>query len=206
MLQLNNETPFKSDLFLFPNPAGIDTLYVAVKATFDIGARGIRVAEAQAPIVPGDVYWGDPALSSIKHAGEAHPCKPATDVVLVGHAHAPGERPAPHFGLSLAVGKLKKVVHVFGDRTWQSARPSKPVPMAKVPLMFERAYGGRHDVGDGRFLAEMRNPVGAGFQGKRRASEMSGTPVPNLEHPAHPIGSLSDAPPPAGVGHVAWKY
>jgi hypothetical protein len=203
MLQLKNETPFSADLFLFPDPAGIDTLYVAVKATFEIGARELRVAAEPAPVVPADVHWGDPASSSIQYGGEAHPCKPATDVVLVGDGHAPRGRPAPQFGVSFSVGSLAKVIHVFGDRVWESSRPSRPAPSAQVPLRFERAYGGRQDLGGGRFLAEMRNPVGAGFLGKRRAGEMVGTPVPNLEHPAHPIKSPSDEPPPAGVGYIA---
>ncbi len=207
MLQVKNETPFVPGVFVFPDPAGLDTLYVTVKATFEIGSREVRVAGTQAPIVAADEHWGELGESSLKYAGEAHPCKPATDVVLVGAAHAPQGRPVPYFGISFSVGKLKKVVHVHGDRTWKAgvlgSTPSNPIPTAHVSLLFERAYGGRHDLGDGRFLAEMRNPVGVGFRGKRSASEMNGTPVPNLVDSRQPISSLSDRSPPAGVGHVA---
>jgi hypothetical protein len=207
MLQVKNETPFTPAMFLFPDLSGVDTLYVVLQGTFTIGKKGISVAEQQLPIPPGDVHWGDPAQSSVRYAGEAHPGKPAADVVLVGAAHAPGGRPAPSFGASMSVGKLKKVVQVSGDRVWAGGIlgqvPSDPVPAASVPLTFERAYGGRHDLEGGRFLAEMRNPVGVGFRGKRGNAEMKGTPVPNVEDPRHPIRSASDAPPPAGFGYVA---
>lgn len=203
MLQVKNETPFVSSLFVFPDEDGVDTLYVAVKGTFELARDGLRVAEEQQPIVPADEHWGKPGESSLKYAGEAHLLKPATDVVLVGDAHAPGGRPAPHFAVSFSVGPLKKHVLVFGDRTWKGDSPTPPIPAARVPLRFERAFGGRHPVGKDGFAAEMRNPVGVGFRGKRKDSELNGTPLPNLEHPKHPVSSRSDKPPPHGVGYIA---
>lgn len=207
MLQVSNDTPFVPALFVFPDPrTGVDTVYVTVKATFAIGERGVSVAEEQLPIVPGDQPRGEPGKSSLLAAGEAHPCKAATDVLLVGDAHAPGGRAAPYFGVSLVVGKLRKTVHVFGDRVWRagavSGTPSSPVPVAKVPLVWERAYGGRQELGEGRFVAEMRNPVGVGFRGKRTVGEMNATPVPNVEDPRQPLKTLSDQPVPAGFGPV----
>ena len=49
MLQLKNNTPFQSSIFVFPNEQGIDTLYVVVKATFAVGDC-IEVAETQRPV------------------------------------------------------------------------------------------------------------------------------------------------------------
>ncbi len=210
MLQVQNETPFTAALFLLPDPAGVDTLYVAIKATFEIGARAIRVAAEQQPIVPGDEYRGDPETTSLRHAGEAHPCKPATDVVLLGSGHAPEGRPAPHFGVSLTVGRLEKLIHVYGDRVWKSGLmglvPSSPVPTAEVPLVWERAYGGTVDLGEGETVSDQRNPVGVGFRGGRSAAQMKGLPVPNLDDPRDPLVSLSGSPAPAGFGFIgpAW--
>jgi hypothetical protein len=207
MLQVENQTPFVPGMFLFPDAAGVDTLYVVLKATFALGPRGPAVAEKQLPLVPADVYWGEPGKSSVRYAGEAHLSKPASDVVVVGAAHAPGGKPAPSFGVSFAVGRLRKVVHVHGERVWVGGpagmSPSPPVPAASVPLLWERAFGGQEELGGGTVLSEPSNPVGTGFRGKRAARELDGTPLPNLEHPAHPLRSPSDRPPPCGVGFVA---
>ncbi|MBI5069874.1 MAG: DUF2169 domain-containing protein [Deltaproteobacteria bacterium] len=207
MLQVKNETPFVPGLFVFPDPrTAVDTVYLAVKATFSMTPK-VKVAEQQLPLVPGDQYWGDPGASSVRFAGEAHPCKLASDVVLLGHAHAPGGKPSPRFGLSLGVGKLRKIAQVHGERVWKAgalgATPSSAIPVDKIPLQWERAYGGRHDLPEGRFLAEMRNPVGLGFRGKRSLDEMNGTRVPNLEDPRKPVSSLSDPGVPHGFGWVA---
>ncbi len=206
MLQVNNKSPFLAQLTVMPDANGVDALYVAIKATFIIDQRELKVAPEPSPIFPADVFWGDPASSSVRYAGELHPPKRATDVVLVGDGYAPGGRPAPYFGVSIAVGQLKKIIHVYGNRVWiagLTVAPSAPQPATQVPLVYEKAYGGRQELPDGTFLAEMRNPVGIGFRGKRAASEMANKPVPNLDHPRSPICSLSDQPPPAALGYVA---
>ena len=50
MLQLKNETPFAAAINLFPDPEGIDTLYVTLKATFAIEDGQPAVAEEQVPV------------------------------------------------------------------------------------------------------------------------------------------------------------
>ena len=97
MLQLQNHTPFEAAFFVFPDADGVDTLFVAVKATFGFGPKGVAIAAKQCPVTLADEYWGEPAKSSLKYASEAHLCKPATDIVLVGSAYAPSGRPAPYF-------------------------------------------------------------------------------------------------------------
>jgi hypothetical protein len=107
------------------------------------------------------------------------------------------------------VGALHKVIQVFGERRWKggvtSPSPSKPEPFLRMPLIYERAYGGVHvvDAERGKVLSEPRNPVGRGFRGKRSASEMAGLPLPNLEDPRSLIDSISDTPAPSGFGFVA---
>jgi hypothetical protein len=209
MLQVRNETPFVPGIFLFPDAQGVDTLYMVVKATFELGGEGPRVAEKQQKLVLADEYWGEPGQSSLKYASEAHLLKPGTDVVLVGEAWAPKGQPVGSSLVSVKVGPLRKVVQVFGDRHWKgglvSPSPSRPEPFLRMPLVYERAYGGVHavDAERGKVLAEERNPVGRGFRGKRSASEMAGRPLPNLEDPLRLIQSISDAPAPAGLGFVA---
>lgn len=207
MLQIENSTPFRVQLFLLPNPAGLERVYVVVKATFALRKGEAHVAEEQSPIIPADQYWGEPDMSSVRDAGEAHPTKPASDVILVGSAYAPGGKPSVDFGVSMAVGRIRKAIRVMGDRTWTSGLlgtvPSRPAPVTSVPLRWERAYGGQQDLGEGKVLREPRNPVGCGFKGKRSQEEMYGLPVPNLEDPGAPIKTVSDRPTPMGFGHIA---
>jgi hypothetical protein len=209
VLQVRNETPFVPGIFLFPDAQGVDTLYVVVKATFALGREGPVVAEQQQKLVLADEYWGEPGQSSLKYASEAHLLKPGTDVVLVGEAHAPKGNPVPSSLVSVKVGALRKVVQVFGNRRWKGGlvapSPSSPEPFLRMPLTYERAYGGVHtvDAKQGRVLSEPRNPVGLGFRGKRTASELAGQPLPNLEDPLKLIQGMADAPAPAGFGFVA---
>lgn len=209
MLQVRNETPFTPGIFLFPDEKGVDTLYVVLKATFEFTPGGPRLSEKQQKLVLADEPWGKPGESSLKYASEAHLLKPGTDVVLVGDAYAPKGRPVPSSLVSVQVGALRKVVQVFGERHWKgglvSPRPSTPEPFLRMPLVYERAYGGIHaqEGGRGKVLSEPRNPVGRGFRGRRSASEMAGQPLPNLEDPLKLIEGISDTPAPAGFGFVA---
>ncbi|WP_164010454.1 DUF2169 family type VI secretion system accessory protein [Pyxidicoccus trucidator] len=209
MLQVQNETPFVPGLFILPDEQGVDTVYLTVKATFQLRAGVLQVAEAQPPLVLGDTYWGEPGASSLKYASEVHLLKPGTDVVLVGDAFSPGGRAVSTCLVSMSVGALQRTLQVFGERQWKggvmSPRGSTPEPFVRMPLRYERAFGGTHvrEGATGEVLAEPRNPVGRGFRGKRSASEMLNLPLPNVEDPRAPIQGISDAPAPVGVGYVA---
>ncbi len=209
MLQLKNTTPFQAGMALFPNEQGIDTLYITLKATFEIG-KGLAVAAEQRPVALADEYWGEPGVSSLKYASEAHLAKPATDVILVGEACAPDQRPISKIDVTVAVADRRKTVRVFGDRIWEGGlvglRMTLPTPFERVPLIYERAFGGVHEREEGA-LFEPRNPIGCGFVGKKRKKEIEGMKIPNLEDPADLIGKPGDQPPPAGFGSIspAWE-
>ncbi|HEX6864287.1 MAG TPA: DUF2169 domain-containing protein, partial [Thermoanaerobaculia bacterium] len=177
MLQLDNPTPLKASFAVFPDARGIDTLFVAVKATFRLDTPG-RLRDQQLPVQPADEYRGEPGHSSLARAGEVHPAKPGTDVLLLGRAWAGQGRAVPVIDCRVRVGPVARTVRVFGERRWRrgmvSARPSAPEPFESVPLVWERAFGGQHARGDGaQVLWEERNPVGCGFRGKRGARELA---------------------------------
>ena len=46
MPQLNNISPFAASTALFPNEDAVDTLYVIVKATFNIGKALTQIGRA----------------------------------------------------------------------------------------------------------------------------------------------------------------
>ena len=71
MLQLKNNSPFSPTINIFADENGIDTLYVTVKATFNVN-KEITLADEQIPPQEEDEYWGDPNESSPKYLSEMH--------------------------------------------------------------------------------------------------------------------------------------
>lgn len=206
MLQLKNSTPFSAKMALFPNQDGVETLYLIVKADFNIGPRWTLVDEQQAPI-EADVYWGEPDKSSLKYASDYHVGKPGTDIVMIGLACATGSKSVTEMDVSLSVGAVGKVVRVFGDRQWLDGRISSPMPFQTMPMVYEKSFGGMHLV-DGKIdSVDARNPLGCGYAGSRKAGDMNGVPLPNLEDPTCLIRETSDTPVPAGFGFCspAWQ-
>lgn len=199
MLQLKNATPFAAEMAVFPNEKGIDTLYTIVKASFQLQHAWV-LADEQEPPQKEDEYWGEPGLSSIKMASDFHIGKPNTDIVMIGEACAPNLNPVNSLDVHLNVGQLNKTVRVFGDRVWLDGRVSSPKSFTSMPIVYERAFGGRHQIDDEHFLAEEKNPVGCSFKGKRSSSEMNGTLLPNIEELDQLMQYQGDSPSPAGFG------
>lgn len=205
MLQLANNTPFAAALNLLPDADAVDTLYVIIKATYTLWPAPAVAAEQQ-PLRAADEYWGEPGASSLKYAGEFHLAKPATDVVLVGSAHAPGGRAVDELDTALVVGGLRKVVHVVGERQWtgRAVGPalSAVTPFVQMALTYERAFGGTHviDADKGKVKTVAENPVGQGFRARQRREEIAGQLAPNLIDP-------DDEERPAGYGFIApnWR-
>lgn len=203
MLQLKNNTPFAAQLALFPDQHGVDSLYIIVKATFNIGEQW-TLAEKQKPPQAEDEYFSDdPVTSSIKNASDMHIGKPATDIIMCGHAIAPAGREVRQMDVKLSLGQVNKTVRVFGDRQWGNGKAGPAQSFTAMPLVYEKAFGGIHKK-DGNIIAgEARNPIGCGFSGKRKTKEMNGLPLPNLEDPRKLLQQTGDIVTPAGFGFVS---
>jgi hypothetical protein len=201
VLQLENRTPFKATIAVLPDRAGIDTLYVVVKATATLRPT-LALSKDQVPPTMADEYHADPATSSLRAVSDMHLGKPGTDVLLIGSAWAPEGRPATSVLVSMSVDNRRKSIRVMGDRVWRDGRPSNPQPFESLPLVWERAFGGWHRRGE-EVLADERNPVGCGFAGGRSAAEMEGLGVPNLEDPEAPLQQVGQIPAPACLAPIA---
>ena len=205
MLQIKNATPFKASLMLLPDADGIDTMYTVVKATFALGSR-LTLADEQVSVVQADQHYDDPASSSIRIASDVCLGKRQTDVLVVGSACAPGDRPVWSMDVSVSVGAASKTVRVFGDRVWDGGSGVATIayltPFARMPLTWERAYGGADDTPRGP-ARHPQNPVGTGFRARGGGKPVAGTALPNVEDPASLLSSPSDSPTPAGFASVA---
>jgi hypothetical protein len=201
MLQLQNKTPFAADFALLPNEDGIDSLYVNVKATFKIGQQW-SLADEQVPPVLADEFWGETGDSSIKYPSDVHIGKPTTDIIMLGCAFSPNGQNVQQLDVNLKVGKVAKTVRVFGDRHWQNGVITQPASFQMMPMVYERAYGGKFTLDDQIFSQES-NPVGLGYVGKRTKAQIEGVPLPNLETPDKLISNIKDQPKPACFAAIA---
>lgn len=209
MLQLDNRTPYAAERTIVMDKTGAKSWVVAVKATFDLGSNGaIQLADIQQPVLYSPEYFGEPGKSSIRYETDLIPSKRATDVLVNGHAHTPAGRTAQSVDVGLRIGSVEKRLRVFGDRYWVVGfpgrlRPSSPTPFERMPITFERAFGGwdQSDPDTSQQRLEPRNPIGSGFGTSER--QLEGRALPNVEHTAQLISSWSDRPAPAGFGAIA---
>lgn len=207
MLQLVNESPFEAFFTVLTDVRARDVVVVAVKATFELGDEPVLSAR-QVPVTLVDSYRGDPGASSLEAASDMLLPKPGTDVLVVGSAHS-HRGPVTELEVSVKVGELRKRVNVVGDRLVErgllTLGSTAPKPFEAMPLIFERAFGGTHvvDAAKGKVLAAERNPVGAGYAGKRAAKDLEGTPLPNLTHPSDDVAKPGNRHTPACFAPVA---
>jgi hypothetical protein len=204
---VENRTPFAFEPLFLSDEEGQPLFVPLVKATYDLGQNGLTLAPEQVPPFLAGVPHGDPDTSSYRYEPEGSLPKPATDVVLAGSAFAPNAS-ATEVLVALQVGPLRKGVRVLGDRVFfkslGSVGMTKPVPFEKIPLQWERAFGGwdRSSPDERRHSFEPRNPVGLGFRASGTLFE-EGVRCPNLEDPARPFKGWGDRPAPASFGFVS---
>lgn len=205
--ELENQTAFACEPLFLSDEENRALLVPVIKATYDITAVGLSLAETQVPVNLAGEMYGDRTKTSYRYEPECAFIKLATDAVLVGTAVAPrsGTR---EMLVAFQVGPLKKGVRVLGDRvfvrTVTGVGMTRPVSFERVPLRWERAFGGwdRSAADATRHTCELRNPVGVGYHGSGAPFE-EGLPCPNLEDPVRPFKGWGDRATPVGFGFVS---
>ncbi|ABB30536.1 Protein of unknown function DUF2169 [Geobacter metallireducens RCH3] len=207
-MDLLNSTPLIASHNILTDRNGAETLLVVVKGTWRIGRNGaLSIAGEQVPIQLEPRYLGDPAASSLIYDTDLILEKPGTDCILLGYAWAP-KVGVGSVDVTFGVGPLRKTVRVFGERIWMKClgmvSMSKPAPFEKIPLVWERAFGGSDtswpEPKEHEFCLE--NPVGTGLLARKTKLEIDGLRLPNLEDPAHLIKKPTDRPKPVGFGPI----
>ncbi len=192
-LRVLNDTTIQVATMSCQLKLGQTALVVIAKGTFDLVSGGPAQLSDQADPPTGDeesVQFG-----SLTYPSDFAAFKAKADVVLTGHAYPPTGHSAGHakFSFGFEGNCFTRAIAVFGERHWQKAllslAPVDPQPFDKMPLIYERAFGGAE------FTA---NPVGVGF--KSRASKDGKARLPNLEDPQDLISSPNQTPKPMCFG------
>lgn len=203
-MQRINLTAFAAEHTVLLDARGFERLLVVVKATYSIARGTPEVLETQEPVLLVDEYRDAPEDSSLRRAGEMPLEKPGTEVLVLGSAF-PARPGDSEVMVGLELGRIRKLVRVVGERVWAGeAAPAmtRPVPFERMPLTWERAFGGRDDTGSQPELCP-ENPVGRGFRGSGSRLPVDGAPLPNLEDPSEPVRSPADRPVACGLGPIA---
>ena len=205
-LKLDNKTPFSCAHPPMLAANGANILRFIVRATYDVGPKGLGLAESQAPIRFEDVPWGEAGKSSLRYESDVSLDKPFVDLIVNGKAYTPNGRAATQASAGLMFqGRFLKQMRVMGDRHWHYGlggwKITDPKPFLSMPLTYDRAFGGMDDLG-----SEARNRVGMGYTTKT-GSHLEGMPVPNVEFVDEQVKSPTDRPAPAGLGILNrdWK-
>lgn len=204
MWQLDNRTPFAAERTWVRDRDGAEIWLTAVKASFTWKANGtLKVADEQPPVTLIPVHHGKPGQSSLRFESDLQRTKLTTDVVVIGQAHTPGERPQRQIDVGLTVGPVVKMLRVFGDRVWHRGAISEAQPFTTMPLVYERAFGGV-DMQSEEPAWDTRNPVGQGYASA--AKHLEHRPLPNVEYAQQPMRKWNDRPEPAGFGALACHW
>jgi hypothetical protein len=208
-MEVFHNTPFTASLDAILDKDGSEARVIVLKATYELNKNGkLTIAEEQEPICEGDQFLNKPTFSSTLYEDDtAAYFKPATDIIVIGHAYAPQEQPVKSLHCSLTVGEIAKTIAVFGDRYWDynalfGTAKTTPEPFFRMPLCWERAFGGvdtfHEDPNKHRW--DERNPIGTGFRIHKSAESLDGLRLPNFEDPQHLMKNWKDKPKPQGLG------
>ncbi|WP_437755236.1 DUF2169 family type VI secretion system accessory protein [Sorangium sp. So ce1389] len=164
---------------------------VIAKATFAMVAGGEAQRIEPLEVIRSEVYTRGHPMKPLLAASELAPWLERAEVVLTGHAWAPGGVPVRRMPVRLAILRgaaalVDKRLEVVGDRTATAASPDpEPEPFVKMPIEYQRAWGGD--------IRDPENPFGVGAIQDTRGR----TSLPNLLPPGGgraPIG-LGPIPP-----------
>ncbi len=194
------------------DPEGRFILAVLLKITYAIMPDGrLEPAGKQIPLVMELEDHPDIKCLLVQDS-DIYPFKPATDVVIKGHAYGGGRT---IFEAAVRAHVTEKRILVIGDRrcTLNSRGAlvfSDPAPVDKVPLAYTHAYGGRDKVAEKKYgnpFLELhpgvdkrhcdmdmaspflypRNTCGKGYLIEPEQEAAQAIELPNLEDPLDPL-------------------
>ena len=191
-MNIHSSPPFQTATLLWQPRPRTHALTVVCKATFALLPGECAPAPDEDAPNEVDDYWNDDERRSLHTACDMIPFKRFADVVLVGHAHAPGGRPVSSLVVRLVVAGIDKAVEVCADRAWtREGVLREGAPFARMSLRWERAAGGPGTA----------NPVG--MRADAPLDRYGQIAVPNLQPRGFQVERRGREIPPVGLGPIA---
>jgi hypothetical protein len=205
---IENNTGFAFEPIHLSNEDGRPVLVTLFRATFELRRRVLVLAEKQEPIpIAGQLYGESADVSSYRYEPETSYVKPGTDIVLIGHAVAMRAQ-ATELDVGIQVGRVQRTARVVGDRVWlQGGGMTSPLPFERMPLVWERSFGGWDRTAGTPEKPEFdpRNPVGTGFRSPNGVFQ-EGVRLPNIENRSERLTSYGQVVTPVGFGFVSANW
>ncbi|APR83168.1 D-alanyl-D-alanine carboxypeptidase [Minicystis rosea] len=184
--------PLRVGSVLWKTATGALTLTVVAKATYELRPAESPLAPEQDEPTEHDEYWDDDERRSLHAPSDVAPFKRRADVILVGHAFAPGKQPVRSLVARILVGEVDKSIEVFAERAFSlDGQLREGSRFTKMPLRWERAAGG----------PDTANPVGVRAEGPRDVYGMLA--LPNLQPAGKHVTTVDDFIEPIGFGPIA---
>jgi len=203
-IRIYNDTPLTCAIVPWGLQPSRACLSVVVKATADIVLGHPANLRPHADEPSGEVTIDEENKAVVVYPSDLVPFKVRTDVVVVGHACAPGGEATPEVDVEVHFGDdenaFVRKLRAFGNRTWHKGprgiEASAPEPFTRLSLRWERAFGGPG------FVA---NPVGVGLLDRSPGARGPGA-LANLEDPESPVRLPSQKPMPICFGPVPFAW
>ena len=210
-MDLLNGTGMPAAYTLGMDPDGRERVVVVVKGTFGFPTNGTvpTLLPEQVPLVMADEFTGEPGYSATTYEAEFAPYKHKCDVVVNGSAYAPGGVPTTRVRVGIRVGAIEKALDVVGDRVWTgSGVPSEPATFVRMPLSYDRAYGGADQDPRNPDVAQAltANPVGCGYYPISKNLGLAGLALPNTEETGVPAASPDANYRPMALGAIGRHF
>jgi hypothetical protein len=188
--------PLRVSSFVWQSRTGAYARTVIAKATFVLQLGESGLAPEQEPVCEQERSWDDNPRSSVHAPSDRAPYKARADVVLVGHAYAPGGMPVRSLVARMVIGEIDKSIEVWCDRGFRlhDGQLLEGQRFVKSPLRWERAAGG----------PETNNPVGLRFDAAPDRYGM--VAIPNLQPIGMYVSQRSDTFGPVGFGPIAARW
>lgn len=192
-MDLINITPLAGLAYRKVGPRGRGWDVVVLRGAFVADAQGVlRLRDGEQTLSMADCHHGDdPLRSALRHESDLVWTKPACDVIVAGHAHAPAGLAARRWDCAVQLGQRRHALTVTGPRQWRHRwwgwQLDEPEATQQVRLDWGLAFGGDPTLGRRRNPdAWADNPVGVGWyrSGCMRADQTY--PAPQFEPLALP--------------------